>query len=187
MAVVVRLSYIACSMRLPLSLTIGIACLAWTSAAKAESTWMVGVQGIVSADREEGRDTVLGINIFPIVVEHAASTRIGVRVNSIVNLRVEGSDRKIAERGLGLTIPVYLSRTSPDGRTFLGPHLNYTNSAAEDIQALTVAAEFGIRWPIADSISLNLDLQVGLARAFGDIADKWDTHIGIYPGLGYWL
>lgn len=187
MAVRIRLGYIAWCMRLSLYPAICLVGLAWTSSAAAESKWMIGAQGIVSAEAEEGNDTVLGINILPIVVEYATSTRLGVRLNSIVNLRVQGSDRDLAERGLGLTMPVYLSKTSPDGRTFLGPHLNYTRSAYEDRQALTAAAEFGVRWPIADSISLNLEIQLGLARVFGNEVDEWDTHIGIYPGLGYWL
>ncbi len=156
-------------------------------AAHAGELLMVGAQVMVTADPQEDSDTVVGINVVPIVIEYAATTWIGVRTNTILNLQVVGSEYDLAERGLGLTVPVYISVTAPDGRSYLGPYVSYTRNPRNDADDLTMAAEFGIRWPIADSVSLNLTLQAGATYKHRPSEDKWARHIGIYPGLGRWF
>lgn len=164
----------------------GLCCTAGVSSVKADNSFMVSAQFMVTAEPQEGSDTVLGINVVPIVLEYAATTRYGVRANAVYNLNVAGSEYAAAERGLGLTLPIYLSKTAADGRTYLGPHTTFTRNPLVDGHDLTIAGEFGMRWPIADSLSLNLTVQAGATRNFRPEGDTWDTHLGIYPGLGYW-
>lgn len=147
---------------------------------------MTGAQAMVTAEAQEDSDTLVGVNVVPLVVEYAATTSIGIRVNTIFNLEIEGSKYAAAERGLGVTVPLYLSSTAPDGRTYLGPHMGFSYDPRSESKNVTLGGELGLRWPIAESISLNLTLQAGMTRVLRPTGDEWDTLIGIYPGLGYW-
>jgi hypothetical protein len=154
--------------------------------AMAAPSVMTGAQAMVTAEAQEGSDTLVGVNVVPLVVEYAATTSVGIRVNTIFNLEIEGSEYAAAARGLGVTLPLYLSATAPDGRTYVGPHLGFTRDPRSDSNNVTLGGEFGLRWPIAESVSLNLTVQAGMTRVLQPAGDEWDTLIGIYPGLGYW-
>jgi len=154
--------------------------------ALAAPSVMTGAQAMVTAEAQEDSDTLVGVNVVPLVVEYAATTSIGLRVNTIFNLEIEGTEYAAAERGLGVTIPFYVSSTAPDGRTYLGPHAGFTYNPRSESKNVTLGGEFGMRWPIAESVSLNLTVQAGMTRVLQPSGDEWDTLIGIYPGLGYW-
>ncbi len=154
--------------------------------ATAAPSLMTGAQAMVTAETQEDAGTLVGVNVAPLVVEYAATTSVGIRVNTIFNLDIEGGEYAAAGRGLGVTVPLYLSVTAPDSRSYWGPHMSFTRDPRNDRNDLTIGGEFGMRWPIADSVSLNLTLQAGMTRVMQPAGDEWDSHIGIYPGLGYW-
>lgn len=157
-----------------------------------ERTLFLGGQLAVTAEPFEAGGTAVSLNVLPVVVEWAATPRLGVRGVSVLNLQFAGSDTGLAHRGGGLTLPVYLpgkDDIAPYQGFYVGPHAGFTTNPLVGGWDLTVSGEVGVRWEVLPRWSLNPAGQLGASWLERPAADdsRWVNHFGFFPSIGCWV
>ncbi len=145
----------------------------------------LGAQLAVTAETLES-ETVVALNVVPVVFEWAFSDIVGVRAVSILNLQFAEDGPKLAHRGAGLVLPFYLLWEPPLETLYAGPDVGYTYNPRVEGSDLTTAGEVGIRWDLGSSWTLNLAAQLGATRFIGHDDDSWVQHLGLFPSIGHW-
>jgi len=151
---------------------------------------MVAGQLAVTAEPFEDGGTTVSLNIAPLIVEWAATERLGLRANSVLNLQFSGPDTGLSHRGGGLSIPVYLSgrqELTPYQCLYVAPHISVTSNPLVDGWDLTTAGEVGVRFRLGEHGVLNLAGQLGASRLDRPGGDRWVNHFGLYPSVGVWV
>jgi hypothetical protein len=148
-----------------------------------------GELGLTYEPAEVGGAT-FSVNALPVVVEWAASDRVGLRARTVLNLQLSGADTGLAHRGGGLTLPIYLSRDraeAPYRGFYVGPYAGFTLNPLVDGSDLTLAAEGGVRWRLGERGMVNLDAQLGASHLERPESTRWVNHFGVFPSIGFWL
>lgn len=143
----------------------------------------------VTAEPDERGETTVGVNVAPVVVEWAATPRVGIRAWSLLNLQVSGAQTGLAQRGAGLAVPVYLplkQQTAPAQGFYLGPFAAYAVNPLVDGADLSLGAEGGVRWLLRERVALNLALQGGASQLTRPDQTRWVSHLGVFPSVGVW-
>lgn len=177
---------------IPFLLTALIPSTALAEPPDEEQTLFVGGQLAVTAEPFEDGGTAVSLNVLPVVVEWAATPRLGVRVVSMLNLQFAGPDAGFAHRGGGLTLPVYLPRkkdTAPYEGFYIGPYSGFTVNPLVGGWDLTMAGEVGVRWEVFPRWTVNLAGQLGASWLERPAADdsQWVNHFGVFPSIGFWV
>ncbi len=150
----------------------------------AGPTWFAGAQLMVTAEPREDGDLHVSINTVPLVVEWAASDRVGLRLSSLLNLDL--GEGELGQAGAGLTVPLYLTDGAPTDTWYVGPSATLSEFVHEPVQDLTLAAEAGYRFRIGERWMFNVAMQLG-ATWIDDSEPGWVNHFGLYPSVGYWF
>ena len=138
----------------------------------------------VEPDYRPGETGVL-VNVLPLEVEWAFSDRVGLRLQSLVNLEL--STGSFGHVGAGVALPIYLSDSWREG-WYVGPYAAFAEVSELDGSDVTLAIEGGARWMLGDRFSLNLALHTGAThlRRPGD-DESWVYHFGVFPSIRYWF
>ena len=153
---------------------------------------MVAAQLAVTVEPEEVGGMTVGLNVAPLVVEWAFSPWVGLRANTLLNAQFGGPVTGLAHRGGGLSLPVYLPSRGDFGAMpgqgfYLGPFAGFSTNPLVDGTDLTLAAEAGVRFRLAERWSLSFALQGGGSRLERPTRTAWVNHLGLYPSIGVWL
>ena len=156
---------------------------------KTASFWGITPSITVEPFYEKGE---LDINIFPIVFQKTITSRVDLRVASIVNYGIRNENSKLSHVGGQVSFPIHFSKkeekSMPSKGFYAAPGIGSTRNLIEKHSNFGLWIEPGYFLQISPKYSISFGAQFGATHFWYDDGEtKWGNHFGIKIIIGRWF